>query len=132
VIEPPAFSVARGNKAVESWLARAAELDGVDAFLEHVGAPLRLPDPLPDDLRRGADAFLTERPPHEADVPLDPLPYPVLVATGGHEPAFEAVADVLCGKLGAERVVLPGAGHAVQNAPGFNDALVRFIARRAP
>lgn len=131
LIEPPAFGVARGNAAVEAWLARAEELEGVDAFLEHVGAPLRLPDPLPDDLRRGAEAFLTERPPQEAQVPLSPLPYPVLVATGAHEAAFDAVADVLERELRAERVVLPGAGHAVQNAPGFNEALLEFIARRA-
>lgn len=132
VLEPPAFAVARGVPAVEAWLEKAARLEGVDAFLEHVGAPLRMPADPPEDLRRGAEAFLTERPPHEADIPLWPLPYPVLVVTGAHEAAFEAVADVLCERLGADRVVLPGAGHAVQNAPGFNDALVEFIARRAP
>ena len=42
---------------------------------------------------------------------------------------IETVADVLCERLGAERAVLPGAGHAVQNAPGFNDVLVEFVQR---
>jgi pimeloyl-ACP methyl ester carboxylesterase len=51
----------------------------------------------------------------------------VLVVTGDHEPAFDAAADVLCARLGAERLVLPGAGHAVQRAPGFNAALAAFI-----
>jgi pimeloyl-ACP methyl ester carboxylesterase len=53
----------------------------------------------------------------------------VLVITGDHEPAFDAVADVLCARLGADRLVLPGAGHAVQRAPGFNDALAAFVSR---
>ncbi len=135
VIEPPAFDVARDDPAVGRWLDGAARLprDSVrgylEAFLQHVGAPFPLPDPLPPDLRQGAEAFFAERRPDEAEIPLAPLPYPVLVVTGDHEPAFEAVADVLCTRLGAERLVLPGAGHAVQNAPGFNDALEQFLRR---
>ena len=138
VIEPPAFGVARGDPAVEAWLdgARALPRDDdlrtyVQAFLEHVGAPLRLPDPLPPVLEQGARAFVTERWPAEAVLPLAPLPYPVLVVTGDHEPAFEVVGDVLERELQAERLVLRGAGHAVQNARGFNDRLLEFL-RRAP
>ena len=132
LIEPPAFGVAAGDRAVRSWVARSRALHGdlrtfVDAFLELVGAPMRLPDPLPPDLRQGAEAFVAERRPDEARIPLAPLPYPVLVVTGDHEPAFEAVADVLVARLGAERAVLPGAGHAAQFAPGFNELLVRFV-----
>jgi len=134
VIEPPAFGVARGEPSVESWLERAAALPSgeIDAFLELVGAPFRMPNPPPGDLRQGAEAFFSERRPQEAEIPLLPLPYPVLVVTGAHEQAFEAVGDVLERSLGAERVVLPGAGHAVQNAPGFNEALTAFTARKAP
>ena len=137
VIEPPAFGVARGDPAVERWLERARALPRDDlrtyaeAFLAHVGAPLRLPDPLPPALQQGAEAFLTERWPSEAEIPLAPLPYPVRVVTGDHEPAFEAVGDVLERELQAERLVLRGAGHAVQNARGFNDRLLEFL-RRAP
>jgi pimeloyl-ACP methyl ester carboxylesterase len=137
VIEPPAFGVARGDPAVERWLEQASVLPRddprtyVEAFLAHVGAPLRLPDPLPPALQQGAQAFLTERWPSEAVIPLAPLPYPVLVVTGDHEPAFEAVGDVLERELRAERLVLRGAGHAVQNARGFNDRLLEFL-RRAP
>ena len=138
VIEPPAFGVARGDPAVEHWLEVAAALprDSVRthlaAFLRHVGAPFPLPDPLPPELQQGAEAFYWERRPDEASIPFEPLPYPVLVVTGDHEPAFEAVGHVLCARFGAERLVLPGAGHAVQRAPGFNDALEAFIARRSP
>jgi pimeloyl-ACP methyl ester carboxylesterase len=137
VVEPPAFGVARGAPVVERWLEVALALPRddprtyVEAFLAHVGAPLRLPDPLPPALQQGAEAFLTERWPSEAVIPLAPLPYPVLVVTGDHEPAFEAVGDVLERELRAERLVLRGAGHAVQNARGFNDRLLEFL-RRAP
>jgi pimeloyl-ACP methyl ester carboxylesterase len=135
VIEPPAFGVARGDPAVERWLEVAAALprDSVrahlEAFLQHVGARFPLPDPLSPELQQGAEAFYFERRSDEAAVPLEPLPYPVLVVTGDHEPAFEAVADVLCDRLGAERLVLPGAGHAVQRASGFNEAITRRCAR---
>jgi pimeloyl-ACP methyl ester carboxylesterase len=133
LLEPPAFGVARGDPAVEAWLDVAARLprDSVrgylKAFLPHVGASLPLPDPLPPELDQGAAAFYDERRPDEAEVALDPLPYPVLVVTGDHEPAFEAVADVLCARLGARRAVLPGAGHTIQAAPGFNELLADFV-----
>jgi pimeloyl-ACP methyl ester carboxylesterase len=135
VIEPPAFDVARGDPSVEAWIATAAELprndlrEYLESFLAHVGVPFPLRWPLPPDLQQGAEAFLTERPPWEAAIPLEPLAYPVLVVTGGHEPAFDAVADVLVRRLRAELAVVPGAGHAVQFAPGFNDVLVDFVER---
>ena len=135
VIEPPAFAVARGEPAVEAWVEGAFALprDTVrayaEAFLVHVGAPFALPDPLTPELQQGAEAFSTERFPTEASIPLEPLPYPVLVVTGDYEPAFEVVGDVLTGAYRAERAILPGAGHAVQNAYGFNERLMRFIRR---
>ncbi|MDX6579055.1 MAG: hypothetical protein QOJ47_604 [Gaiellales bacterium] len=135
VIEPPALGVARGNPTVEAWIKRAHALPRDDlrtyvaAFLELVGAPFPLPDPLPPVLLQGAEAFWNERFPSEARVPLSPLPYPVLVVTGDHEPAFEAIGDVLERELDAERAVLPGAGHAVQNAAGFNATLTEFVRR---
>ena len=139
VIEPPAFGVARGDPAVERVARRGARAYRATRCARtskrscaHVGAPFPLPDPLPPELQQGAEAFFSERRPDEAAIPLEPLPYPVLVVTGDHEPAFEAVADVLCARLGAERLVLPGAGHAVQRAPGFNEALTAFVARRSP
>ena len=133
LIEPPAFRVAWENPAVQAWVAgiEAIPRDDlrrfVDGFLRHVGAPMQLPDELPPDLAQGAEAFMNERWPTEAQIELVPVPYPVLVVTGDHEPAFEAVGDALVRALGAERVVLRGAGHAVQFAPGFNDALVAFV-----
>ena len=56
-------------------------------------------------------------------------PFPKLVVSGAHHAAFDAICDALERDLGAERAVLPGAGHAVQRAPGFNDVLADFLER---
>jgi hypothetical protein len=53
----------------------------------------------------------------------------MLVISGAHHSAFDAVADVLEARLGAERAVLPGAGHSIPRAPGYADVLVEFIER---
>jgi hypothetical protein len=76
---------------------------------------------------------MVERSPAEAEIPFDELvraPFPKLVVSGGHSSAFDAVCDVLEERLGAERAVLPGAGHSVQRlgAP-FNELLARFVER---
>ena len=47
--------------------------------------------------------------------------------SGGHNAAFDAVCDVLEARLPAKRVVVPGAGHSLPRAPGYNDALVAFV-----
>jgi pimeloyl-ACP methyl ester carboxylesterase len=95
-----------------------------------VGSSLKVADPLPPALEAGARAAMVERPPHEARIPLDELaqtPFPKLVVTGGHNPVFDAVADVLEQRLGAQRAVVPGAGHSIPRAPGYNETLVRFL-----
>jgi len=135
VNEPPAFSVARGNAAVEDFLTRFPEAPReprayLDFFLPLVGSAMALPDPLPPELEAGARAALAERPPHEAQIPLAELagaPFPKLVVSGGHSAAFDAVCDVLERELAAERAVVPGAGHSVPRAPGYNETLVGFL-----
>ena len=75
---------------------------------------------------------MAERGPWEAELPLArlrSLRFPKLVVSGAHHPAFDAVCDVLQRELGAERAILPGAGHSVQRAPGFNERLMDFLAR---
>jgi pimeloyl-ACP methyl ester carboxylesterase len=140
VIEPPAFAVAIGDPAVDDFIARATGLwtEGpaepaafLAAFIGLVGANVTLPEPLPPELERGARLLMVERPPWEAKIPLDALscaPFPKLVVSGGHHPAFDAVCDVLERRLGAERAVIPGAGHSVQRtgAP-FNERLETFL-----
>jgi pimeloyl-ACP methyl ester carboxylesterase len=73
---------------------------------------------------------MAEGPPHEAEIPFEQLAeerFPKLVVTGAHNPALDAVADVLERRLPAARVVLPGAGHNLPRAPGYNETLTRFI-----
>jgi hypothetical protein len=53
---------------------------------------------------------------------------PVLVATGGHSPVFEAAADHLSTALSARRCVLVGAGHFVQRDMRFAAVLRDFLA----
>ena len=135
VNEPPAFGVARGNPVVEDFLAQVAAAPRdprgyLQHFLPLVGSALSVPDPLPPPLEQGAKAALAERPPHEAEIPLDELaakPFPKLVVSGGHSPAFDAVVDVLERRLGAQRAVVPGAGHSIPRAPGYADTLARFL-----
>jgi pimeloyl-ACP methyl ester carboxylesterase len=141
VIEPPAFGVASGVPAVdqfekqieEHWTSGprdpAAFLRG---FLAIVGSSIP-PGELSPALLQGARTLMVERSPAEAVIPFDELaraPFPKLVVSGGHSPAFEAVCDVLEERLGAERAVLPGAGHSVQRlgAP-FNELLASFVER---
>ena len=89
-------------------------------------------EPLAPELEQGIRAAMAERPPWEAEIPLRELaaaPFPKLVVSGAHSAAFDAVCDVLQRELGAERAALPGAGHSVQRAPGFNELLVAFLGR---
>ena len=135
VNEPPAFGVARGNPAVEEFLAKLEHAPReprlyLEYFLPLVGSSLQLPDPLPPPLEAGARAAMAERPPHEAEIPLDELaaaPFPKFVVSGGHSRAFDAVADVLEQRLGAQRAVLPGAGHSIPRAPGYSEHLAAFL-----
>lgn len=143
VVEPPALSVARGDPAVEALAAALEEhwahgprepAEFLRVFLRLVGAGGgRLRTPLPPALEQGARMLMVERLPAEAVFDLDALaaaPFPKLVVSGAHSAALDAVCDVLEARLRAERVVLPGAGHAPQRlGPPFNDALVRFLDR---
>jgi pimeloyl-ACP methyl ester carboxylesterase len=139
VSEPPAFGVARGEPAVERLVAMLEALlaagpytpaEYLRGFLPIVGNTAQLPDPLPPLLEQGARAAMAERPPTEAEIPLDTLaatPFPKLVISGAHSPGFDAVCDVLEERLGAERAVLPGAGHTLPRALGYPERLAAFL-----
>lgn len=142
VIEPPATRVALDVPVVAEFARRGADLwaNGprhdpeafLRAFLTAVGSEYDPPSPLPPDLEQAARALANERGPWEADVQLDELaeaPFPTLVVSGAHHPAFDAICDVLERELGAERAVLPGFGHTVQRHPEFNDLLADFVER---
>lgn len=144
VIEPPATQVALGVPLVDRFVAGAIELwtNGptgdpetfLRAFLAAVGSSFEPPSPLPPELEQGARALIAERGPWEAEIPLDALaeaPFPKLVVSGAHHPAFDAICDALERELRAERLVLRGHGHSVQRHPDFNDYLVEFVERAA-
>ena len=144
VIEPPALGVARGNAAADAFAAGAQELwengprepaDFLRGFLTAVNSRIP-PGEFSPELLQGARTLMVERYPWLAEIPLDALaatPFPKLVVSGAHSEAFDAVCDVLQQRLGAERVVLAGAGHSVQRlGEPFNDALAAFIERSEP
>jgi pimeloyl-ACP methyl ester carboxylesterase len=143
VIEPPAFGVARGHLAVDRLVeeldALWAQVGGIEpaVFLSRfsslvIGRPVSPERELSPELEQGVRTLMVERPPSEADPPLEELaraPFPKLVVSGAHSAAFDAVCDVLEERLGAERAVLPGAAHNAQRTPGFNRILADFLAR---
>jgi pimeloyl-ACP methyl ester carboxylesterase len=141
VIEPPAFGVARGTPAADEFMARIEQHwtsgprdpdEFLRGFLALVGSSTP-PGNFTPDLLQGARTLMIERSPAEAVIPLDELArtaFPKLVVSGGHSPAFEALCDVLEERLGAERAVLPGAGHSVQRlGEPFNELLAAFVER---
>lgn len=144
VIEPPATRVAPRDRAVSEFARVGADLwangprDEPEAFLRAflvaVGSAYEPPSPLPPELEQAARALANERGPWEAEIPLADLasaPFPVLVVSGAHHPAFDGICDVLERELGAERLVLAGYGHTVQRHPEFNDRLSDFVERAA-
>ena len=140
VIEPPCFGVAEHVPVVGALSRRMQALwaEGEDdpavflrRFAASFGAEGQVPQTVQPGREQGVRALMVERGPWEAEIPLAALAgadFPTLVCSSGSHPAYEAVCDVLAERTGGERVVLPGAGHAVHLAPGFMERLERFLA----
>ena len=131
VIEPPAFGLAREHPAVKELVPKllaayaqpTPEEFGV-AFADAMGFE---PRPMSPELRSALESFKRERTPDQAEIPFERLQgIPVLAVSGGWHPAFDAVLDVVTRRLDAELETFPGAGHAAQHAPGFNERLLSF------
>jgi len=147
LIEPPAFGVARGDGAVEELIrnisaAGEATQDPAAyraAFLRGFGFPGEATD-LGGRALAAARSSMTERPPWEAEIPLDELQSSdlrVLLVQGDWCPApdtaralagaaFRAVCDVLDERLNATRTVLPAAHNPQKLGKVFNDRLRMF------
>jgi pimeloyl-ACP methyl ester carboxylesterase len=147
LIEPPAFGVARGNPAIEELIrdigaAANAAQDPSEyraAFLRGFGFPAQ-PRPLDGEHLTAARASMTERPPQEADIPLDEIARArlrVLLVQGDWCPApdsararagaaFRAVCDVLYDRLEAERALFPAAHNPQKLGKLFNDRVSAF------
>jgi pimeloyl-ACP methyl ester carboxylesterase len=138
LIEPPLYlepddpDVARLRRLGDAVLA-----DGLDAdpavlreFLRLAGAPAPDEGPLPEAVAAGVRRAHGGRSPSEAHPALELVReagIPCLVASGGHDRSIERVCDLVADALGAERSIVPGAGHFVAAAPGFADRLEEFL-----
>ena len=138
VSEPPAFGPALGDPVVDAYVAEVesflgrAHARGVRARIPRTGRCVPLSGRLSPTLEQGARAAMAERPPWLARIPVTALrraPFAKLVVSGAHHPAYDAVCDALERGLGAERAVLPGGGHNIPRAPGYNDVLAAFLDR---
>jgi pimeloyl-ACP methyl ester carboxylesterase len=141
VSEPGCLRVAEGTPEVDEMIANGellfanAESIPSEEFLKlfrgGAGSAYGTPDQLPDELMHGVELIKRERPSWEAEIPLERLAaadFPVLVLSGGHSPAFEAVCDALAEGLGAEREVIRGRGHTVPSTGGpYNERLEKFL-----
>jgi pimeloyl-ACP methyl ester carboxylesterase len=135
VIEPPALGLARGNPAVEAVIAQVMAIrdnpgtlrEAFARFVAAVGSSAKVPETLTPAQEASIRATLAERPPFEAVFDWASLRsggFPVLVVSGKHDPAYEAICDVIAGELAAERAVIPGAAHSVQRTgAAFNRRL---------
>jgi pimeloyl-ACP methyl ester carboxylesterase len=142
VSEPGALRLAEGVPVVDEMIANGERLftEGsripdetfLQLFRSGAGSAYTTPEQLPVELRSGVELLKAERPSWEADVPLDRLAsagFPVLVISGGHSRAFEAVCDSLADALSAERAVITGRGHTVPSTgAAYNERLETFLA----
>jgi pimeloyl-ACP methyl ester carboxylesterase len=141
VSEPGCLRVAAGTPVVDEMIANGERLfahaeqipddDFLKLFRGGAGSAYDTPEDLPDELLHGVRLLKRERPSWEAEIPLDALaaaPYPILVLSGDHSPAFEAVCDSLAEGVGAERAVIPGRGHTVPSTgEPYNERLEAFM-----
>jgi pimeloyl-ACP methyl ester carboxylesterase len=142
VSEPGCLNLAAGDPAVDATIAQGEELyrhaaeippaQFVRLFRSGLHSAHETPDELPEWLERGARHVARERPPWEATIPVDALagaPFPKLVISGNHSPAFETLCDVLARRIGARREAIEGRGHTIPatGAP-YNQLLHDFLA----
>jgi pimeloyl-ACP methyl ester carboxylesterase len=141
VSEPGCLRAAAGIPQVDEQIAHgellyehAADLPPREfllAFRGGVGSAHPTPDPLPEELLCGVRLLQRERPPWEADPPLQGLreaSFPKLVISGGHSPVFEAVCDAVAERIGAQREVIPGRGHTIPaTGEPYNACLAAFL-----
>jgi pimeloyl-ACP methyl ester carboxylesterase len=149
VIEPPALGLVRGDATVEEFIRRITnakeEATDPDDYRRRFYAAFGFKPP-EDALKtsrelRAAASSWRERPPWDADLPLDVLAaaaFPKLVLRGAWDSAppeareigmhsLHRVCDVLVESLGADDVTFDGAAHNPQALGSrFNERLLEF------
>jgi pimeloyl-ACP methyl ester carboxylesterase len=139
--EPPAFQVVpesadaqEMSAALETHFGRAGDdAEWLRGFVRIIsGAEATLPHGLPPPVLAGVRAVRgIRRLPWRVELPIEEVaaaPFPKLVISGGHSPAFETVCDLLADRLGARRAQVIGAGHTTPHTgPPFNETLETFL-----
>jgi pimeloyl-ACP methyl ester carboxylesterase len=143
VSEPGALRLVAGDPLVDETIANGELLyreraqleprDFVQLFRTGVGSAHATPEQMPAWLARGAEHVMRERPPWEAELPLDALAaatFPALVVSGRHSPVFELMCDVLAKRIGAQRATVSGRGHSIPaTGEPYNALLEDFLTR---
>jgi pimeloyl-ACP methyl ester carboxylesterase len=138
LIESPIYDAAPDHPAVreiaragDAFLAGEADERTEREFLANAGIdPSTASGRTADLIREAIVAARGGRPPTEAEIDLDALAaadFRSLVVSGDHHEGIEVLCDRLAEKLEARREIVPGAGHAVPRAPGFNQVLEDFL-----
>jgi pimeloyl-ACP methyl ester carboxylesterase len=138
LIEVPLYAAAPDDPAVreiaragDAFLSGEADELTEREFLTNAGIdPEAASGRTAELIGEAIEAARGGRSPSEATPDLDALAgagIPVMVMSGGHHDGIETLCDALAERLGARREKVPGAGHAVPRAPGFNDVLEDFL-----
>jgi hypothetical protein len=145
VIEPPALGLVRGNPSVDAFIARvqrageeATDPSDYKLRFRHAFGFDAQPEELTGADLEAARSSWHERPPWEAEIPLDELRgLRLLVVRGDWEDtppqarefgraALHAVCDVLERELEAESATLPDAHNPQLLGTPFNDCVQSF------
>jgi fatty-acyl-CoA synthase len=137
LIEAPLWHAAEEDESVrelaalsDRFAANADDGQAQDEFFALAGVDPKMFADVDGDVRQAMELARKLRSPREAKPRFEAITeagVPALVVSGGHHPAFERLSDALAAALDAQRACLPGAGHAVQHAPGFNTMLETFL-----
>ena len=144
VIDAACSGVARGDAVVDAHEAQMQAVVAsppadpgafVRAVFAVIDSKITLPDPLPPSFAAFGQRLKTLRRPWEAVIPLDALratTFPKLVVSGGRNPLYEVISEVLETRLEAERFVIENAGHHFENAAAALNDVTHQRRRDAP
>ncbi|MFC0107672.1 alpha/beta fold hydrolase [Kibdelosporangium aridum] len=137
LIEVPLWVAAEDDEVVmelaglaDRFAASADDAQAESEFFALAGVDRDMLAGEDDGVRHAMGLWRELRSPREAQPRFEVITEagtPTLVFSGDHNPALERLCDALAARLDAQRACLPGAGHAVQHAPGFNAMLETFL-----